>query len=173
MNILFASITRFRDAKGALPKTQYVLGTGSGGGDGMDFATGNEIFQWGSESVPSGVKPRRIITLWIDASNLTAGKNLIVSTPIQQIVVPGGTQTYAIATLNAPFTMKISTNGGTGLVNVTAYDYNVLYTGISTGQSNSTASTGAGSGSGGSGGGSGSGAGYQGGGGGGGGRYLK
>lgn len=165
MTFLFAAINRFRDVARDAPKTQYVLGTGSGGGDGMDFATGNEVFTWSSESVPSGVKPKRIISLWVDASGLTAGKNLIIKTPTQQIVVAGGQQTYVVATLNAPFTMQVSTNAGTGTVNVTAYDYNALYTGTSTA---STAGTGTSGGSGGSGGG-GSG-GYEGGGGGGGGR---
>lgn len=162
MTILFASITRFRDAFRAVPKTQYVLGTGNGGGDGMDFVAGTEVFQWNSESIPYGLKPRRIISLWIDASGLTAGKNLIIKTPTQTIVVAGGQQTYAIATLNAPFTMSISTNGGTGTVNVTAYDYNVLYTGLPT--TGSSASSGTTAATGGSGGG-----GYQGGGSGGGG----
>jgi uncharacterized membrane protein YgcG len=165
MIILFASITRFRDDPRAAPKTQYVLGTGNGGGDGMDFAAGTEVFQWSSEAVPYGLKPRRIISLWIDASALTAGKNLIIKTPTQQIVVAGGQQTYAIATLNAPFTMSISTNGGTGTVNVTAYDYNVLYTGLpGAGQVASSGTTQSTGGSGGGGGG-----GYQGGGSGGGG----
>lgn len=171
MSFLFASINRFRDTPGAPPKTQYVLGTGPGGGDGMDFATGSEIFSWSSESVPSSVKPRRIITLWIDASNLTAGKNLIIITGPQAIVVPAGTQTYAIATLNVPFTMRVSTNGGTGTVSITAYDYNVLYTGatyVPAGSSGAGAGSGGGLSSGGSGGG-----GYQGGGGGGGGRNFK
>lgn len=170
MNILFASITRFRDDPRSAPKTQYVLGASSGGGDGMNFAAGTEVFQWGSEAVPYGLKPRRIISLWIDASALTAGKNLTITTPTQKIVVAGGTQTYAIATLNAPFTMSISTNGGTGIVNVTAYDYNVLYTGLSSGVTSSPGSAGT---TGTTGGGSGGSGGYQGGGSGGGGRsYL-
>lgn len=154
MIFLFASITRFRDDPHSPPKTQYVLGTGQGGGDGMNFATGTENFQWNSEAIPFGYKPRRIISLWIDASNLTAGKNLIVQTPTQKVVVAGGNQTYATLTLNAPFTMSVTTNGGTGTVEITAYDYNVLYTGLPAG---SGASSGSGSGTGSSGGSSGGG----------------
>lgn len=168
MTNLYSSITRFRDTAGSEPKTQYVLGVGNGGGDGMDFAAGTEVFQWNSESVPYGFKPRRIISLWVDASQLTSGKNLTIKTPTQTIVIAGGSQTYAVATLNAPFTMTITTNGGTGVVNVTAYDYNVLYTGLPV----AAASSGAGSGGSGGGGGGGGyqGGGYQGGGGGGGGK---
>lgn len=150
MTFLFASITRFRDVPHANPKTQYVLGTGFGGGDGMDFAIGTEVFEWNSDSVPSGVKPKRIITLWIDATNLTAGKNLIVKSKTQQVVIPGGQQDYVVFTVSAPFTITISTNGGTGVVNVTAYDFNAIYTGTSSG---STAGASSGGGSGGTGGG--------------------
>lgn len=164
MTNLFSSINRFRDTPRSAPKTQYVLGTGNGGGDGMTFATGNEIFQWNSESIPYGFRPRQIISLWVDATGLTTGKNLILKTPTQQFVFAGGTQGYAIATLNAPFTMTITTNGGTGTVNVTAYDYNTLYTGLNTGTGTSSGTTQTTGGS------SGGGGGYQGGGGGGGGK---
>ncbi len=129
MSILFASINRFRDAPGVSVKAQYVLGTGPGGGDGMNFATGAEVFQWNSETVPYGLKPRRIVSLWVDASQLTAGKNLTIVTPAQTIVVAGGSQGYMIATLNAPFTMIVKTNAGTGVVQITAYDFNALFAG--------------------------------------------
>lgn len=152
MTQLFTSVDGFRDTANGAPKTQYDLGQSSGGGDGITFAIGNEVFTWNSNSVPSSVKPRRIISLWIDATGLTAGKNLIVQAGRQTFVVPGGTsQGFSIFAGNPPFNVQISTNGGTGTVHVIAYDYNVLFTGTSSGggsvvQASGSGSSGAGGG---------------------------
>ncbi len=129
MNILFAAINRFRDAQGAGVKTEYTLGQSSGGGDGMNFALGTEVFQWNSECVPSGVKPRHIVSLRVDTSQLTAGKSLTINAAGRNYVVAAGSTGYVIVALNAPFTMSITSGGGTGVVNVSAYDYNALFTG--------------------------------------------
>lgn len=128
MTILFAAINRFRDVPRGVPKTQYILGTGNGGGDGMDFAVGTEVFQWSSENIPYGLKPKRIITLWVDCSAIAAG-TITIQTGTQKFVFTAASQGYVILTMNAPFTMKVSATGATGLVNITAYDFNANYTG--------------------------------------------
>lgn len=134
MTNLFASIKTFRDGIGTGVKAQYQLGTGPGGGDGMDFAAGTEVFQWNSENIPYGKRPGRIVSLWVDASQIATTKNLAISIQGgQTLVIQGGSQGYYILTASAPFTMTITSGGGTGVVQVTAYNYNALFTGTSTG----------------------------------------
>lgn len=151
---LFTAVNRFRDGFGV--KTQYALGQSNGGGDGATFATGNEIFVWNSEAVRGGIRSKRIISVWIDASALTNGKNLIVKSGNQQLVIAGGTPGgYFVFALNVPFTVTISTNGGTGTIYFIAYDYNALYTGVSGSSAGTPVQSSGGVSSGGTGGGSG------------------
>lgn len=132
MSILFASVNSFRDVSRGYPKIEYALGTGPGGGDGMTFDTGAEIFTWNSDSVPNGVKPRRIVSLWIDCSAITAGA-INISIGRQNFVFTGaaggGPQGFVVCTANAPINIRVSSVGATGLVNITAYNYNANYTG--------------------------------------------
>jgi hypothetical protein len=110
-------------------RRMYPMGTGPGGGDGMNFATGSETFSWSSQNVQDQVKPSAILGLWVDARNLTSGKNLIITTPFQTVIIAGGSQGYVILTAQAPVTVTFTTNGGTGIVFAIAYNYNPLFTG--------------------------------------------
>jgi hypothetical protein len=132
MIYLFAAINRFRDSHGSGVKTEWALGTGPGGGDGMDFATGAEIFQWSSESVPSGAKPRRLASLRVDTSAWGAAANsLVIIINGRTYTFPGGNVGYLVVTANAPFTMIVKglTQNIAGQVGLAAYDYNALFTG--------------------------------------------
>lgn len=156
MTNLNANTIKLRQAEPPEGRQMYPLGTGPGGGDGMNFAVGTEVFQWNPESIQSHVKPSAILGLWVDARNLTAGKNLIITTPYQVFVFAGGNQGYIPMTSQMPFQMTVTTNGGTGVVNMIAYNYNPLFTGapgIAAPSGGSGSGGGTGGGSGGSGGG--------------------
>lgn len=106
----------------------FPLGQGNGGGDGLDFVAGTEIFQFNSNQIQSVKKPSGIYGAWIDATALTSGKNLILKTPYQTVVVAGGSQQYVIFTSPMPFQLTVTTNGGTGVVNIVLYNFNPLFT---------------------------------------------
>lgn len=107
----------------------FPLGQGSGGGDGLTFVTGAEVFQFNSNQIPGPQRPTGILGMWVDATNLTAGKNLIIKTPTQTFIFAGGNQGYIPITASVPFTMSVSTNAGTGTVVVILYNFNPLFTG--------------------------------------------
>lgn len=153
---LFASFTRLRQAEPPEGRAMYSLGAGPGGGDGLTFATGNEVFQFNSNQIPGPQRPSGILGMWVDATNLTAGKNLIIKTANQIFVFAGGAQGYIPITSPVPFNVSVSTNGGLGTVAVILYNYNPLFTGsVTTAPAVGGSSGGSGSGSQGSGGGSG------------------
>ena len=129
MTLLFAAIQKFRDAPGAGVKTEYVLGTAPGGGGGMDFAVGTETFQWNSQSIPSSVKPRHLVSLSVDTTGLSAAGVLTITINGKKYAVNAGVVGYTIITQQAPLTMTFSSAGATGTVNVSVYDYNALFTG--------------------------------------------
>lgn len=113
----------------------FVLGPAFGGGDGLNFATGAEVFSFNSSSIQGPIKPSAIMSMWIDASALgTATPNtavLKIVTPTQTFIVQGGTQGYLICTSQVPFTLQISCSGAanTGTVKMILYNYNALNTG--------------------------------------------
>lgn len=152
---LFANGTKLRQAEPPEGRAMYVLGQGSGGGDGLDFVTGAEIFVFNSNQVSGPQHPTGILGAWVDATSLTAGKNLIIKTPTQTFIFAGGNQGYIPITSPMPFTIQVSTNGGTGVVAIILYNYNPLFTGSVAVAPTTTGGGSAGSGSGGSGGGSG------------------
>jgi hypothetical protein len=162
MTNLFATLVGLRQPEPPEGRKMLVLGTGPGGGDGLNFAVGTEVFQFNSNQSPGAQKLSGILGAWVDASNLTAGKNLVLQTATQKFVIAGGSQAYVVFTSTMPFSLSISSGGGTGTVTVILYNYNPLFTGTVAG-----APVGA-SGTGGSSGGGSGGTGYQGGGGGGG-----
>lgn len=108
----------------------FPLGQGQGGGDGLDFVTGAEVFQFSSNQIPSMQKVSGILGMWVDATDLETGKNLVIQTPTQTFVFAGGNQGYVPITCQMPFSMKVSTTGGgTGQVYINLYNYNPLFTG--------------------------------------------
>jgi uncharacterized membrane protein YgcG len=123
---------------------------------GINFFTGNEVFTWSSRSLGAG-EPSHIISAFVDASALTAGKTLTININNgQQILVIAGptaaglpSQGYVIITAQMPFSMSITTNNGAAAaIIMTLYNYNALFTGAS----QQTAPVGAAGGSGGTGG---------------------
>jgi uncharacterized membrane protein YgcG len=145
----------------ASKRSAFPLATNNGSGAGNDgsinFVTGAEVFQFTSESIQGPRKPAAISSMWVDASNLAAGKTLTIQASNgQKFVVAGGTQGYYIIPLPAPFILTIMTNAGAAVsVNVTLYNYNVAFTGFESQSASSAAkaATGGGTGNGGTGGG--------------------
>lgn len=109
---------------------QFVLGSQSGGGGGVTFALGTEVFQFNSNQTPGSQPPRRILSMWVDASGLTTGKNLVITTPFQTFTIAGGTPGgYIVLIAPVPFTITFSTNAGTGTIFLIAYEFNALFVG--------------------------------------------
>lgn len=137
-------------------RAAFPLGSGNGGGDGLDFAVGTEVFQFNTNQIPGPQRPSGIQGMWVDASSLTVGKNLTITTPTQTFVFAGGNQGYIPITVGVPLTLKITSNGGTGTVFIILYNYNPLFTGsVSTAPVTPAGGGTGGSGTSGSGGGSG------------------
>ena len=126
---LYSGFLKLRQPEPPEGRAAFSLGAGNGGGDGMDFAVGTETFQFNTNQIPGPQRPSGILGMWVDATNLTAGKNLIITTPTQTFVFGGGNQGYIPITAGVPFTMKITSNGGTGTVFIILYNYNPLFTG--------------------------------------------
>lgn len=113
---------------------------GSAGDDGqINFATGAEVFTFDSNSIRGNQKPRAIVSAWIDATNLAAGKTLTIQCSNgQKLVLQNttaaagqGPQGYYILPLQSPFKITISTNNGAALtVVIILYNYNVAFTGF-------------------------------------------
>ncbi|HXT74617.1 MAG TPA: hypothetical protein VN785_12260 [Candidatus Angelobacter sp.] len=159
---LFASFLKLRQPEPPEGRAMFPLGSGNGGGDGMNFAVGTEVFQFNTNQVPGGQRPSAILGMWVDARNLTAGKNLIITTPTQTFVFAGGNQGYVPITAPMPLNITITTNGGTGTVFMILYNYNPLFTGsVATAPPQGTVSSGGGGISGTGGGGGGGGAGFS------------
>lgn len=95
----------------------------------MNFVVGTEVFQFNTNQIPGPQRPSGILGMWVDATNLTAGKNLIITTPTQVFVFGGGNQGYIPMTAGVPLTITVTTNGGTGTVFIILYNYNPLFTG--------------------------------------------
>jgi len=141
--------------RSAFPLATNNSGAGSGDDGSINFVTGAEVFQFTSESIRGPKKPAAISSMWVDATNLTAGKILTIQASNgQKFVIPAATQGYFIIPLPAPFILTITTNnGGAVAVNVTLYNYNVAFTGFQNQGSASAAKAGySGAGSGGGGG---------------------
>jgi hypothetical protein len=127
---LFANAIKLRQAEPPEGRAMYPLGQSSGGGDGLDFVAGTEIFQFSSEQIPGPQRPSSILGMWVDATNLTAGKNLTIKTAWQTFVIAGGNQAYIPITVQkGPFSLTVSSGGGQGVVIVILYNYNPLFTG--------------------------------------------
>ena len=130
--------------------TIFPLGVSNGGVDGMDFATGAEVFQFNTNNVVGQQKPKVIYSAWVDATAVTAGKNIQLKTPFQNIVVTGGTQQFVIILAPAPFWIIVtSPGGGTGQVYINLYYFNPLFAGGPGGRASSPISGGSGAGGGG------------------------
>jgi hypothetical protein len=163
---LYAVRTKLRQPEPKEGRAKYELGQGAGGGDGMDFATGNETFTFNTTQIPEAQRPSGIMGAWIDATGMAVGAGTQVTVKIgtQTFVVTAGTQAYVVAAQTVPCLTVVTAQGGAmGQLQVTLYNYNPLFTG----QSNAAVPGGASSG--GSGGSSGGGTSGGGGGGGGGG----
>lgn len=127
---LFANAIKLRQPEPPEGRTMYPLGQASGGGDGLTFATGAEVFQFNSEQVQGPQRPSAIMGMWVDATALTAGKNLTIKTGSQVFVFAGGNQGYIpITAQKGPIVITVSTNAGMGTVFVILYNYNPLFTG--------------------------------------------
>lgn len=122
------------------------LPAAGGGGGPITFTTGNEVFTLDTNSFPDRVKPSAILSMWVDASNVPAGKNLFIQIGAQLFTIAGGTPGgYLIVTPGQnPVEISITTNGGAGpyTIAVILYNYNVFFTG----QGGGNAPIGAGSG---------------------------
>jgi uncharacterized membrane protein YgcG len=166
---LYAVATKLRQPEPPEGRHKCELGQGAGGGDGMDFATGNEVFTFTTIKLPQAQQPSGIMGAWIDATAMPAGagKQITVQIGTQSFVVLAGTQTYVVCAQTVPANITVTSQGGaTGQAQVTLYNYNPLFTGQG-GSANSTSgarSGGSSSGGSGSGGGSGGGGGTGGGG---------
>jgi hypothetical protein len=147
---------------------------GSGGDDGaVVFVTGLETYVFDSNSIRGPQKPKAITAAWIDATNLAAGKSLVIQCSNgQKFILQNttaaagqGPQGYFIIPLPAPFKITVTTNNGAGVtVVIILYNYNVAFTGFQTGSYLPASATSSSAASGGSGGGTGGG-GFSGGGG--------
>lgn len=136
-----------REGRAAIPVTEA-------NGAPLNFVTGSEVFQWTSNSMQAqGRRPSGILSAWLDATGLTAGKNLIVSNGTIQVEIAGGSQSYVLLPTPLPGTVTISTNGGTGTVTVVLFNFNVNALGSYVVAGSSGSGSGAGSSGGGGGGG--------------------
>jgi len=133
MNQSFLGKLQLRQPEPPEGRQMYPMGQGQGGGDGLNFATGAEVFQFDSETVPGPQKPSAIMGAWIDASAMAAaaGKNLVITTPYQTFVFAAGNQGYIPITIpKGKAVIKINAQGApTGIVTVIFYNYNPLFTG--------------------------------------------
>jgi len=126
---LYAGRVGLKQAEPKEGRFAYVLGASAGGGDGLPFLVGNEIFTFNSENINSFVKPKSIQSIWIDAFNLTASQLINLFFNEQQVVIAGGKQGYIVLAVKVPFILKVTSSGGIGTVNIILYNYNVFYTG--------------------------------------------
>jgi hypothetical protein len=131
-------------------RAKFPIGSGPGGGDGVTFVTGNEIFQWQSNQTPGPQEPSGIQGMWLDATALAANKHVQVAYEDQAPQFAAGTQGYfPIPSSKKPFVAQISSpDGGTGLVKITFYNYNPLFTGAISVAPASGSQTGSGAGGG-------------------------
>lgn len=114
---------------------------------GINFVTGAEVFTWSSASLGAG-QPSYIISAWVDATNIVAGKFLTLTfNPTGQVFqIAGGSQGYIVITVQSPVNLVITTNNGAAAACIVIlYNYNALFTGAPAG-----APIGSGSGGGGS-----------------------
>ena len=135
--ILRASFIPIRQAEPPEGRAGYPLFQSSGAA--LAFVTGDEVFEFSWNSFPSGMRrPSAILSAFIDAYALTAGKNLYITvgsqTPgqgFQRFVIPGGTDPgYIIITAPGGTPICISTDAGAaGQVAVILYNYNAFNTG--------------------------------------------
>lgn len=155
---LFASFFALRQPEPPEGRAAFVLGQSSGGGDGLNFAVGTEVFQFSTNQIRSPQRPSGILGMWVDATNLTTGKNLIIQVGAQTFIFAGGggttpSQGYVPITTAMPATFKITSGGGTGQITLILYNYNPLFTGsVATASQSSVGGGGGASGSGGGGG---------------------
>jgi len=129
---LYAVRTKLRQPEPPEGRAKYELGQGAGGGDGMNFATGAEIFNFSTNQIPEAQRPSGIMGAWIDATAMAAaaGKQVTVQIGTQVFVVLAGTQTYVVCAQTVPCNTKVTAQGGaTGQCQVTLYNYNPLFTG--------------------------------------------
>ena len=122
-----------------IPQPEPVTGRAAfplttAGGAPITFVTGDEQFQvqpgfLGNRSwSPSG-----ILSMWVDASGLTTGKNLYVQTGLQKIQVAGGSQGWVLLITPAPLQFTITADSGAaGAVSVILLNYNVYASGTFT-----------------------------------------
>lgn len=121
-------------------------------GADMNFVTGTETFQYNSNSfIAGGVRLSGILSVFIDASAIPTGKNVAVSNGLITVIVAGGDQTYALIPTSMPGIITItSPSGGTGVVKVVLFNFNInaMGTYVTQGSGSSGNSGGSGGGSG-------------------------
>jgi hypothetical protein len=129
---LYATSTRLRQPEPPEGRMKYELGQGAGGGDGMNFAVGTEVFTYTTLKLPQAQQPSSIMGAWIDTTAMAAGagKQVTVQIGTQTFVVTAGSQTYVVCAQTVPLNVTVTAQGGaTGQVQVTLYNYNPLFTG--------------------------------------------
>jgi len=134
---LYSSRIGLRQPEPPEGRFAFPLGSQAGGGGGFTFgAAGTDVFTFTSLSIGGQLKPSGILSMWIDATQISAGtgtaKNLKIQLQNQLIVVPLGSQGYIIVTSEMPFTLTATIDGtlqNPGTANVILYNYNVFYTG--------------------------------------------
>ncbi len=98
--------------------------------DVVDFTADGQEFDFNSTAKMGPTQPSGILSMWVDASALTAAKNVYLQTSLQTFTIAGGTQGYIILTSQMPFNLKITADAGLrGNLNIILYNYNVFNTG--------------------------------------------
>lgn len=93
----------------------------------MSFSAANEVYQFSSESIRSPQKLSQILTLWIDASQVPAGKNIYVNSGSQKLQITGGSQGYYAVSVAMPANFIINSDNNTvGTLGMIAYNYEVV-----------------------------------------------
>lgn len=139
MTNLIASPIPIPQPEPATGRAAFPLLTSSGAP--ITFVTGDEQFQLQPGFLGNrSWSPAGILSLWVDATGLTSGKNLYIQGAIQKLVIPGGNQGWVMLASPAPFAFTISADSGAaGTVQVVLLNYNVYATGTFTpGASQST-----------------------------------
>jgi hypothetical protein len=93
----------------------------------MTFTDGSERFSFTTESLPGHRKPSGILTMWVDATQIEQGKNVLIKTDIVTIPVPGGRSGYIPVTSRTPFEMEVySDDAATGTIVVRLFNFEVV-----------------------------------------------
>jgi uncharacterized membrane protein YgcG len=104
----------------------------------ITFVAGTETFNFSANSIPSAVKPTGIMSAWVDTSAVPVGTNLIIQAGLQKFTIAGGTPGgyIIIAPTQSPFQLTITVSPNTAgpySVVIILYNYNVYFTGQTSG----------------------------------------